>query len=246
MLVFMASWAVGCGIPDDDLLPGMGAPCAVADGLCPIEHVCRPNAPGEDRGVCEPVLSYGACDKPTHLPGRFGKVDDGDVVIDEPADKNKLDDIRRVDGEVRLHRRADELEIGDLCFSRTLQRVGDAVYVGNTDVETLDGLQSLTTVHTGISIFGNANLNSLDGLAQVRDIGGCGDLGDVLIANNRDLSPGTISAFTDALSKRLGREATVLHCGNGRIGDQDGTCAAQQAVIDLLQNGDDPCSGPQS
>ena len=72
LAVVTGALAVACPIPQDDLLPGIGAPCTVSEGLCSLDLTCRPDEPGASTGLCAPVLDYGACPKPEALPGRFG------------------------------------------------------------------------------------------------------------------------------------------------------------------------------
>lgn len=234
-----------CAIPNDDLLPGIGQPCTVSEGLCSMEHSCRPDAPGSDSGVCAPVLSYGDCKAPTHPPGRFGTVEDGDINIDEVIDLPKMEEVRVVTGRLRIYSGGGELELGSLCPLAPLQRVGDSLLIGNTNITSLDGLQSLTSVSNGIGLFANSDLTSLSGLEQLVDLKGCtgGDQSvELFFANNVELSPSTIDAFVETLEQRFDREVDVVRCGNGRLPDRDPPCELSQVtLLQRLQDGDTLC-----
>lgn len=212
-----------CAIPDRDPLPGLGAPCVVAEGSCDLEHVCRPDEAGADVGVCIPVGSYGACDadEPVkHAPGRRGeaRVDD-DITIDGPEDLALLEDLRAVTGLVRVFKQgAGDVVIGSLCAFRDLQQAGDGVGIGDSDITSLDGLQSLTSIGHGLVIFDNGELTNLDGLGNLvdltprplRDFAAL----DLIIAGNGSLADEVVDAFVAGLEERMGRELAVVACNN--------------------------------
>lgn len=244
LLVLTLLGGSACAIPSDDLLPGIGQPCRVSEGLCPVEHTCRPESPGTDNGVCAPVLDFGACDKPTHPAGRVGTVEEGDVVVDEAADANKLDDVRLIKGALTVARRPQELDLGDLCHFRTLQRVGDTMALGNTDVKDTSGLQSLTSVRHGLALFGNGELRSLEGLQNLVEIEPCTDgtrSVQLIIARNDRLPASAIDTFLDDLEVRLGKAPQVLRCENGPVTDRDPLCAGDADIVDALQDGEAVC-----
>jgi hypothetical protein len=195
----------------------------VSEGHCGIEHVCDPAAAGADTGLCRPVISYGAeCDEAeavSHPAGRNGD-DDTDafeVIIAAPEDMARLDDVRSFTGQVRIQRDGPPVELGNMCGFRDLQRVGDGLGLGKSDVVDFNGLQSLTSVAGGIAIYSNPRLESLTGLEHLVDIVPRtvdGVAFDVIIVNNTGLDDDTIAAFAAALAGRLGREPAVVACGN--------------------------------
>jgi hypothetical protein len=243
--------ALACAIPDDDLLPGIGAPCDVDAALCPIEHTCLPDAPGKTSGLCAPVADFGSCKKPTWPAGRIGETaKSNDVTIDDAADQPRMDNIRLVKGSLRVQHEGTRLELDDLCNFRTLQHTGDSLIISNTSLTTLDGLQSLTSVVNGIAITQNPDLESLAGLANLVKIDPCtivrGDDGSssaqIFIAKNDALTKTEIERFIDELEARLGTAPQVEHCGNGPFADQDEMCGvlANQAANNV-QNGNALC-----
>lgn len=234
-----------CAIPENDTLAGFGQRCRVSEGLCSLDLVCRPDEPGADEGLCEPVADYGACKKPEHLPGRVGTVEDGPVTIDEGADVTKIEGVRLVNGNVLVHDRVRELELGDTCAFRALQRVEDGFYLGNTDITSIDGLGSLTSVKNGVALFGNRELESLDGLAHLVEIEPCTvdtNSVQIVIANNDSLPASAIDSFAEQLEIRLGKRPQMIRCGNGPSNDEDPTCSADAAAVVLaLQDGGELC-----
>lgn len=215
----------GCAIGDNDPLPSLGAVCTVAEGKCGIEHVCRANAPGSERGVCVPVTSFGeACDDPppSHPPGRNGTDEDNDqLVIRNQADATSLlDEVRSVTGQVRTEPAEGGnglAELENLCAFRNLQRVGNGIGIGKTRVVDLNGLQSLTSVQGGLAIFANPTLTSLAGLDNLAHIEPGqieGQEFDVVIIGNENLEDEVVDPFIAALQERVGRELTVVACRN--------------------------------
>lgn len=213
-----------CGIADNDPLPSLGAGCAVAEGKCGIEHVCRPNDAGAARGICVPVTSYGetcdALEAVSHPPGRNGsdEVNDQIVVRSAPDATSLLDDVRTVSGQVRTEAEGGDLiALGNLCSFRDLQRVGDGLGIGKTDLVDLNGLQSLTSVSGGLAIFANPRLTSLaglDNLAHIEPGEIDGQEFDVAIIGNDDLGDAVVDPFIDELQARVGRELNVVACAN--------------------------------
>lgn len=241
----LASCAIAsCAIADDDAVAGIGAPCQVNAGLCPLDLVCHPDEPGATSGVCAPLVDFGTCGGTERLPGRMGTVETA-IAIDESADTSKLLDVRLVEDRVTVYNRVREVDLGDACTFRALQRVGDGFYFGNTDVTSLDGMQSLTSVKNAVAIFGNRELESLEGLASLVEIEPC-SVGtrslQILIANNDALPASAVDAFLDSLETRLGKAPQAVRCGNGPSNDEDPACnAVDAAVVVALQDGEDLC-----
>lgn len=223
-----------CAIGPNDPLPSLGAPCVVSEGHCGIEHVCDPDAAGADTGLCRPVTSYGlACDEPTHPSGRNGEddIDTLELIIAAPEDIPRLSGVRSFAGQVRIQRADGPVALGTLCGFRDLQRVGNGLGLGKSDVVDFNGLQSLTSVAGGLAVYSNPQLESLAGLEHLVDIVPRtvdSVTFDVIIVGNADLDDDTIAAFRGALEGRLGREPAVVACGNA-----DADCSA--AEQDLAQ-----------
>ena len=99
--------------------------------------------------------------------------------------------------------------------------------------QTLDGLQSLTSVKNGIAVFGNGDLTSLDGLANLMEIEPCtsGTRSlQVVIARNDALTRSTVDEFVQNLEDRLGKAPQVIRCENGPSNDADPDCTAGDAL----------------
>lgn len=234
----------GCPIGPADPLGGFGAPCAVSEGSCDLEHVCHPREPGAPQGVCVPVQTFGACDAKdpvTHAPGRQGDQKDVEVVsIESPEQTALLADVRAVTGRVQVFKQGqDDVKLGDLCSFRALQSVGEGLGIGDSDVTSLDGLQSITSAGGGLAIFDNPNLTNLDGLVHLaaittRDVGDNGRF-DVLIAGNNALPPATVARFVSQLKERVGRDLVVVACNNG--GQLDCSATDRTLLTSLIQNG---------
>jgi hypothetical protein len=237
----LAASIAACPIPEDDLLPGIGAPCVLDEGLCPLEHACRPSEAGAADGLCAPVATFGGCEAPTHPPGRFGDVKDGDVVVDQEEDlPDAAADLRVVQGDVRVRRGGvPALAIGDLCVLRALQAVAGSVVVGNTDLASTDGLQSLTSVGRGLALIGNADLATLDGFASLAELAPCRIEGrdiHAVIARNPRLPRLEVERFVEKLEARTGAAVTIVACENEGLGD---ACGVDQApIVQALQDGE--------
>lgn len=241
-----------CAIAEDDLLPGIGEACNVDDALCPLEHACRPSSPGKDTGVCEPVLTYGTCAKPTHPPGRIGESADHDVIIDQATDlENKLKNVRLIKGKLQIAPPGggSDLDLEDICVTRALEHVEDGVIIDQTSLVSLDGLQSLTSVSHGLAITENARLEDLDALAHLVKVEPCRvEIADVsrsvhvVIAKNAKLPASAVDAFLADLEDRTGAALDVLRCENGPSGDRDGACIlAENNIVNAIHDGDFTC-----
>jgi hypothetical protein len=185
-----------------------------------------------------PVTSFGVCDDvagpPTHPAGQLGSTEDAaEVTIDDEADIDLLEGDRLVSGDVLVFQQGPGgADVGALCGLRDLQRVGGFAVI-DSDVLSLDGLQSLTSVGAGLVVTQNTELRSLAGLANLVDVGlrevsGAGDLADfhVVIAGNQRVP----DAEVEALRARLPADAQFVACGNaGRECN-----AAESALLNLL------------
>jgi hypothetical protein len=239
--------ATGCGIAPNDPLPSLGANCAVAEGTCGIEHVCRPNTPGAERGICVPVASYGAaCDASeavSHPPGRNGTDENNDqLVITSASDATSLlDDVRSVTGQVRTESDGNALiALGNLCAFKDLQRVGNGLGIAKTDLVDLNGLQSLTSVAGGLAIFSNPQLTSLAGLENLVHLEPGeveGQEFDIALINNEDLEDDVADAFIADLEARVGRDLIAVVCSND---GRDCPPAVQLLVGRIVANGIGP------
>lgn len=235
LLLASVSLIAGCPISPNDALPSLGDACVIAEGHCGLEHVCRPSGAGAASGVCMPVTSYGApCDalEPvTHPPGKKGEddVDTVELTIDAPEDMPLLDNVRSFVGQVRMQRQGLPIQLGNLCGFRDVQRVGDGLGLGKSDVTDLNGLQSLTSVEGGLAIYSNPALASLAGLENLVDITSRtveGVAFDVVIVGNFTLDDVVVEQFQAALEARVGRPLAVVACGN-----QGEPCGAQEQAL---------------
>jgi hypothetical protein len=227
-----------------DPLPSLGANCAVAEGTCGIEHVCRPNQPGAERGICVPVASYGeaceAIEAVSHPPGRNGTDENNDqLVITSASDATSLlDDVRSVTGQVRTEADGNALiAFGNLCAFKDLQRVGNGFGIAKTDLVDLNGLQSLTSVSGGVAIFSNPRLTSLAGLESLVHLEPGeveGQEFDIALINNEDLEDEVADAFIAELEARVGRDLIDVVCNND---GRDCPPAVQLLVGRIVANG---------
>ncbi len=225
-----------CPIGDDDPLPSMGLPCSTREALCGVDMVCRPAALPPD-GACAPVMSYGSCDDdagaPRHPPGRLGDIKDVDVLtVESAADLEQLREVRLVDGMLQIFEAGPgNADVGDLCPLRTLQLVTEGLGVGDSDLEDLDGLQSLTSVAGGVAVFNNRSLTSLRGLDNLVEVGprtvGSFASFHVIIAGNPLLPESEVSAFEERIQGDNGGALTIISCSNAGA-----ACADDEA--DLL------------
>ncbi|MBM4279361.1 MAG: hypothetical protein FJ137_00900 [Deltaproteobacteria bacterium] len=208
---------VGGGCPITDNRDGIGRLCSTA-AACPIDHFCLLDGEADDDGVvvgrCAPVIDYGECPAPS-WPVKAGRTFDGSLDIKAEADLQQLADVTTVGGRLRLF--DDEgasLALGDLCRLSGLQRVEDTLIVSETDVTTLDGLQSLSMVAGGIAIVDNPNLVDVLGLASLQfALVPPGRNFAVLLARNGNLSIDAVNELEAALAPAGIR---VFGCGNDR------------------------------
>lgn len=224
LVLALASITSACPIGDDDALPTMGLPCSTREALCGIELVCRPAA-APPEGLCAPVMSYGSCDgevgAPSHPPGRMGEIKDVDVLtIEDAGDLEQLREVRLVDGMLQVFEAGPgNADVGDLCPLRTLQLVTEGVGIGDSDLQDLDGLQSLTSVAGGLAIFNNRSLTSLAGLENLVDVGPrtveTFASFHVIVAGNPLLPEAEVAAFEERLQGRNGGALTIVSCSNG-------------------------------
>lgn len=236
-LLFAVSLAAGCPI-SGELLPAMGRACRVAEALCDVEHVCRPEVLPD--GLCAPVMGFGRCDEaegpPSHPPGRMGEIKDADEVkIGDAADLEQLAEVRLVTGSVQIFEEGPgDATVGSLCPLRDLQVVQDGFAIGDSDLVDLDGLQSLTAVQRGLAIFNNRSLQSLAGLENLVEVTGrqldtFTDL-QLIIAGNPQLPEDEIERFEQRLRDLGGGELRSVSCSN-RADPCEG---AELALLNLL------------
>lgn len=236
-LLVAAVLSAGCPI-SGELLPAMGRMCRVADALCDVEHVCRPEALPD--GLCAPVMSYGRCDEaegqPSHPPGRMGEIKDAsEVKIADAADLEQLAEVRLVTGRVQIFEEgAGDATVGSLCPLRDLQVVQDGFAIGDSDLVDLDGLQSLTTVQRGLAIFNNRELQSLAGLENLVEVTGrqldtFTDL-QLIIAGNPQLPEDEIERLEQRLRDLHGGTLRSISCSNRA----DACEGAELALLNLL------------
>jgi hypothetical protein len=214
LVVVAALLGVG-GCPLTGPRDGIGQPCVV-DGEVPCapDHVCRA-ADGALDGLCAPIVDYGRnCPPPTHSQ-RPGAIRSERLEVDDPAALALLEDVVRVEGDLVLDGpfTGPLLAVDPLCGLSGLQQVTGTLLIAQTNLQTLDGLQSLSYVGGGIGIAGNPSLVDLSALANVIRV----DVPDdarfsIVIAENRSLPREALRGLKDALAERP--SITIAACGN--------------------------------
>lgn len=226
-LVVVLATLAGCPLtgPRDDI----GRPCVVDGPPCATDHVCLADD-GADEGRCAPIVDYGGCDPATY-PQQAGLARAEGLDVDEPGELGFLRDVVRVEGDLFIDGpfAASPLAVGSLCGLSGLQQVTGSLLVAQTDLVTLDGLQSLSFVGRGLGVAGNARLEDLAGLANLVKVVALDDTRDfeVVIAENRTLPREALRAFKDALADQP--SIRVYACGN----------------LAALGANDDPTCGPE-
>ena len=236
--VLLVALAGGCGISIDDPFPSFGAPCEVDAALCSVEHVCEPRAVDDPNGRCTPIISFGSCDDvdgpPTHPPGRIGEEETrGETEIATVQQMDLIRDVRKATGLVRVFAPGiEDADVGNLCPMRTLQFVGNGFAIGDSNVTSLDGLQSLTTVLGGFAVFNNTELTSIAALENLVHVTPktleTFEAFHVVIAGNPDLPQADVDAFVERLRGQTSEELRVVACSN-----EGPSCEGEEA--DLLQ-----------
>jgi hypothetical protein len=201
----------GCPLtgPRDDI----GRACVVDGPPCAPDHVCLADD-GADRGRCAPIVDYGGCDPATY-PVQAGLVRAEGLDVDEPGELGFLRDVVRVEGDLFIDGPvvASPLAVGSLCGLSGLQQVTGSLLIAQTDLEALDGLQSLSFVGRGIGVASNARLTDLAGLVNLVQVVVPDEaFFEVVIAENRTLPAEAVRAFRAALADRPSIRVHV--CGN--------------------------------
>jgi hypothetical protein len=232
-LVVVLATLAGCPLtgPREDI----GRACAVDGPPCAIDHVCLADD-GADEGRCAPIVDYGGCDPATY-PQRAGLVRAGGLDVDAPGQIAFLRDVVRVEGDLFIDGpfAGSPLAIGSLCGLSGLQQVTGSLLVAQTDLVTLDGLQSLSFVGAGLGVAGNARLEDLSGLANLVKVVARDDASDfeVVIADNRVLSGEALQAFKEALADRP--SIRVYACGNNAALAANDDLVCQAGINRLLR-----------
>jgi hypothetical protein len=206
------------GCPITTSTEPFGQACVVeasAELSCPLDYHCD--------GACLPILDYGSCDAPLYGGGLGATRNELLINGSDDVAAPNLELVGKVNGSVNVQ--ADgigDLRVGSLCALRRVQLVGGRVTIAESDLTSLDGLQSLTAIGAGLVIVDNPQLTSLAALSSVLSVGIFQDvtaIGDVniVIANNANLS----QAEADAFAAPFGSNVRV--CGNG-----DGSVPCQQ------------------
>jgi len=211
VVVVVAATLAGCPItgPRDDI----GRPCVVDGPPCAPDHVCLADD-GADEGRCAPIVDYGGCDPATY-PVQAGLVREEGLDVDEPGELGFLRDVVRVEGDLFVDGPVvgSPLAVGTLCGLSGLQQVTGSLLVAQTDLEALDGLQSLSFVGRGLGVASNARLTDLAGLANLVQVVVPDEAPfEVVIAENRTLPAEAVRAFRAALADRPSIRIHV--CGN--------------------------------
>jgi hypothetical protein len=207
--------AAGSGCPAGGNRDAIGRACSVEGPPCARDHVCEAGDAIVD-GLCAPIDDYGDCG-PAAYPLAPGQVRAEGLDVNEAGELGFLRDVVRVEGDLFIDGPfgAGTLQVGDLCGVQGLQQVTGSLLVAQTDVTTLDGLQSVSFVGAGVGIAGNPNLVDLDGLANlVRVVPLEGRNFEIVIANNAALERDALQRFLDALAGRP--SIRVIACGNIR------------------------------
>ena len=201
----------GCPLtgPRDDI----GRACVVDGPPCAPDHVCLADD-GADEGRCAPIVDYGGCEPATY-PVQAGLVRAEGLDVDEPGALGFLRDVVRVEGDLFIDGPVvgSPLAVGSLCGVSGLQQVTGSLLIAQTDLEALDGLQSLSFVGRGLGVASNARLTDLAGLANLVQVVVPDEAPfEVVIAENRTLPAEAVRAFRAALADRPSIRIHV--CGN--------------------------------
>jgi hypothetical protein len=217
------------GCPITGARDDIGRPCVVDGPPCAPDHVCLADD-GADEGRCAPIVDYGGCDPATY-PQQAGLVRAEGLDVDEPGELGFLRDVVRVEGDLFVDGPVvgSPLAVGTLCGLSGLQQVTGSLLIAQTDLVTLDGLQSLSFVGKGLGVAGNTRLEDLTGLLNLVKVVALDDTRDfeVVIADNRVLSREALQGFKDALQDRP--SIRVHACGNAAAlaANDDLTCGPE-------------------
>jgi hypothetical protein len=233
-----------CPIPEGDPRSGIGVPCVLDLPACDRDFVCVANSPASDDGLCAPVVSYGTaagpCEAPRYPLGVQGVERDGTdpYEIADLSDLDALEGVRRVQSDlVSRNPDAATVVVGDVCELSALQRVDGSLGFSELDVETLAGLESLSSIGGILVLTQMPNLRDLTALHNVAVLDGREDVLDLdraelslVIANNADLRAEEAAVLVDTIVQNTG-DATIrgrtLVCGNF----DDDACPAGLALF---------------
>jgi hypothetical protein len=224
------------GCPLTGVRDSIGLPCFVdGESPCGPDHICEAED-GALGGVCAPIVDYGAtCDPPTY-PQQPGAIRRESLDVGAQSDLGFLDDVARIEGDLVIDGPfgAAPLAIGTLCGVAGLQQVTGSLFIAQTDLATLDGLQSLSFVGAGIGIAGNPALTDLMGLANlVRAV----PLGEarfsIVIAENRSLPREALRNLREALADRP--SISIAACGNLAAAEENDVVACGADINRFLR-----------
>ena len=218
-LCVLAMMPVLSACPIGPAREAIGVSCAPDGADCSLDHVCTALEAGANDAVCAPLLDLGSCPAP-NWPQRVGNTRDEALLVDDPAELARLDNLRLVEGDVSI-RKSNEappgsvLDIADVCAASALQRVQGRLTVYATNLTTLDGLQSLSSTGAGVVVVGNRELTDVTPLAHLLvsgdvEAGPGTDLHQIVIANNEALPAASITELVESLPDNI----EVTHCGN--------------------------------
>lgn len=223
------------GCPITGLRDDIGRACVVDGPPCAPDHVCLA-ADGAAEGRCAPIVDYGGCDPATY-PQQAGLVRAEGLDVDDPGELGFLRDVVRVEGDLFVDGPVvgAPLAVGTLCGLSGLQQVTGSLLIAQTDLVTLDGLQSLSFVGKGLGVAGNTRLEDLTGLANLVQVVALDENRDfeVVIADNRVLSRDALQAFKDVLADRA--SIRVHACGNTAAFEANDAAACGPAINRLLR-----------
>jgi hypothetical protein len=235
-LVVVAALLGGGGCPLTGLRDGIGQSCIV-DGEVPCarDHVCEADD-GVVDGLCAPIVDYGpSCDSPSY-PQWPGKTRTEGLEVDDPAAVASLEDVVRIEGDLVLDGpfAGPLLAVDPLCGLSGLQQVTGTLLIAQTNLSTLDGLQSLSYVGGGIGIAGNPSLVDLSALANVIRVGVPDDARvSIVIAENRSLPREALRDLKEALADRP--SITIAACGNLAAAEENTAAACGVEINRFLR-----------
>lgn len=235
LVVVAALLGVG-GCPLTGPRDGIGQLCFVDEEPCALDHICLAEPDGALDGLCAPIVDYGrSCDVPSY-PQRPGETRTEGLEVDDPDAMGFLTDVVRVEGDLVLDGpfTGPPLAIDSLCDISGLQQVTGTLLIAQTNLSSLDGLQSLSYVGGGIGIAGNPDLVDLSALANVIRVDAPDDARfSIVIAENRSLPREALRDLKDALADRP--SITIAACGNLAAVEENTTPACGAEINRFLR-----------